>query len=43
MPVDFRRRRLVLVGGPPDEDAEVVNELRRERDEADTDTLPEFG
>ena len=34
-----KRRRLVLVGGP-NEDAEVVNELRRERDEADTETLP---
>ena len=40
MPADFRRRRLVLVGGP-NEDAEVVNELRRERGEH-RDT-PEFG
>ena len=40
MPVGFRRRRLVLVGGRPDEDAEVVNELRRDWDEADMETLP---
>ena len=39
MPADFRRKRLVLVGGP-NEDAEVVNELRRERGEVDTETLP---
>ena len=39
MPADPRRRRLVLVGGP-NEDAEVVDVLRRERGEADTETLP---
>ena len=39
MPADLRRRRLVLVGGL-NEDAQVVNELRRERGEADTESLP---
>ena len=40
----LRRRRLVLLGGSQNDDAELVHELRRARpDEAESEIPPEFG